>query len=356
MIGGANRFVIVVRDITKRKQIEEQLMKAQKLEALGVLAGGIAHDFNGILFPIMGLSELLLEDLPPDSPEYQNVQGIFKAGERASNLVKQILTFSRQAEQEKTPFRIQQILKEVIKLTRSTIPANINIAQDIQKDCGLILADPAQIHQIAMNLIINAYHAVEPQSGRIIVRLKEVEIEFEQLPEIGLLPGRYALLSVSDTGTGIEPAIMHKIFEPYFTTKEQGKGTGLGLSLVYGIVKEHLGDIKVTSEPGEGTTFNIYLPIMAQAKEKQVRKKKDELYGGHERILLVDYEKAIAQMKTQMLERLGYKVTMQSDSLKALEMFKTMPDQFDLVISDMAREIRKALDELDTSPGNAHTY
>lgn len=322
-------------DITKELELEKRVAQSQRMEAIGSLAGGIAHDFNNILFPIVGLSEMLMDDLPLDSPEHENAVEIFNAGKRGSDLVKQILAFSRQSEQKKMPIRVQQILKEVMKLSRSTIPVNISITQDIQNECGLVQADPTQVHQIAMNLITNAYHAVEPKSGEISVQLKEVDIRFGQLPEGDLLPGRYALLSVSDTGIGIDPAIRDKIFEPYFTTKEQGKGTGLGLAVVYGIVKEHQGDIRVTSELGKGTMFKVYLPIMAQAERiPSVEENADSLVG-HEHILLVDDEEAIAKLEKQMLERLGYKVTMRVNSLEALQAFKNKPGSFDLVISDM---------------------
>ncbi len=335
VIGGEKRFVIVLRDITERKKIEEQLMKAQKLEALGVLAGGIAHDFNNILSPIVGFSEMLIDDLPMGSIEYENAVEIYNAGKRGRELTKQILAFSRQSEQKKMPVRIQFILKEVIKLIRSTIPANIDISQDIQNDCSLIMADPTQLHQVSMNLITNAYHAVENKSGKITIQLREVEIGLGQSHETELLQGRYALLSVSDTGIGIDPTIMNKIFEPYFTTKEQGKGTGLGLSLVHGIVKKYHGDIKVTSEFGKGTTFSVYWPIIAQAEETALIDRKDDISTGHERILLVDDNEPIARLEKQILKRHGYNVTMCIDSLEALEAFKANPSLFDLVISDM---------------------
>ena len=322
-------------DITKELEMEKRIAQSQRMEAIGNLAGGIAHDFNNILFPIVGLSEMLLEDLPKNSPEYENTMEIFKAGKRGGDLVKQILAFSRQSEQKKIPTRIQQILKEVMKLSRSTIPVNISLTQNIQSDCGMVLADPTQIHQIAMNLITNAYHAVEPKSGSIDISLKEVEVGHGELAESHLLPGRYAVLSVSDTGLGIDPAIKEKIFEPYFTTKEQGKGTGLGLAVVYGIVKEHHGDIKVYSELGKGTTFRVYLPIMEQAEKTVSIDGKEKFPTGHERILLVDDEEAIAKLEKQMLERLGYKVTMHVNSLEALVAFKFKPDLFDLVISDL---------------------
>ena len=325
----------VATDITEMKNMEIRLQQAQKMESIGSLAGGIAHDFNNILFPIVGMSEMLLEDLPQGSPEHENAVEIFNAGRRGSDLVKQILTFSRQSELKKIPVRIQQVMKEVMKLSRSTIPSNITITQDIQSDCSMVQADPTQVHQIAMNLITNAYHAIEPKNGEITVRLKEVEIGFGQPFERDLLPGKYVLLSVSDTGIGIEPAILHKIFEPYFTTKEQGKGTGLGLAVVYGIVKEHLGDITVNSELGKGTTFNVYLPIMAKAEWSPSVEKNADSPVGHEQILLVDDEDPIAKLEKQMLERLGYKVVMRLNSLEALEAFKAQPNSFDLVISDM---------------------
>lgn len=322
-------------DITKELEMKKRIAQSQRIEAIGSLAGGIAHDFNNILFPIVGLSEMLLEDLPQGSPEHGNALEIFKAGKRGSDLVKQILAFSRQSEQKKMPIRIQQILKEVTRLSRSTIPANIKITQDIQSDCSMVQADATQIHQIAMNLITNAYHAVEPKSGEIAVRLREVDVGPGQLPDSELLPGRYAVLSVSDTGIGIEPAIMHKIFEPYFTTKEQGKGTGLGLSVVYGIVKDHHGDIKAYSELGQGTDFNVYLPIIEQSEGASPVEKSIDSPVGYERILLVDDEEPIAGLEKQMLERLGYTVTMRANSLEALEAFKAKPDLYDLVISDM---------------------
>ena len=218
-----------------------------------------------ILFPIIGISELLLEDLPRHSQEYENVQKILKAGMRGSDLVKQILAFSRQSEHKLMPVRLQQVLKEVMKLIRSTIPSYIEIEENIQSDCGFIMADPTQIHQVAMNIITNAFHAVEAKGGKIAVMLKEVALGADAWSEDVPGPGRYALLSITDTGHGISPDLMNKIFEPYFTTKEQGKGTGLGLAVAYGIIKKLKGDIKVYSEVGKGTTFNIYLPLMEKA-------------------------------------------------------------------------------------------
>ncbi|BBO81800.1 hypothetical protein DSCO28_23660 [Desulfosarcina ovata subsp. sediminis] len=327
--------MIVYDDITHLKEMDARLAQAQKMESIGNLAGGIAHDFNNLLFPIVGMAELLLEDLPPGSAEHEKIEEIYKAGKRGSELVNQILTFSRQSEQKKIPIHLQQILREVMKLTRSTIPSNIQITQDIQQDCPMVLAHPTQIHQVAMNLITNAYHAVERKSGKIDVRLTETRIEAGELPDSILAPGRYALLSVSDTGDGINPAIIDKIFDPYFTTKEQGKGTGLGLAVVFGILKEHLGDIKVYSEWGNGTTFNVYLPIIAKSEKAEIIEQKDVCSNGNERILLVDDETSIVRLEKQMLERLGYTVTTFTSSAEALEAFRTNPRLFDLVVSDM---------------------
>lgn len=322
-------------DCTSFKEVKAQLYQAQKMESIGNLAGGIAHDFNNILFPIIGMSELLLEDLPKDSVQYENAEEIFTAGKRGSELVKQILAFSRQMEQKKIPLRVQQILKEVLKLSRSTIPTNIELIQNIQQDCGFVMANSTQIHQIAMNLITNAYHAVMGNDGKIVVELKEMEINNGELADSKLDPGRYARMSVSDNGTGMDSEIIKKIFEPYFTTKEKDQGTGLGLAVVYGIVKDHGGDIKVYSEPGKGTTVNIYLPLIIRKEKNASETKGLGLPQGNERILLVDDEVPILKLEQQILKRLGYEVTARSSSLEAIEMFKVEPDYFDIVITDM---------------------
>ena len=342
-IGGEIKYAVaVVTDISERKLVEEerenlqnQLNQAQKLESLGNLAGGIAHDFNNILFPIVGMSEMLLEDLPPGSPERENAEEIYKAGIRGSDLVKQILAFSRQSEHKLIPTRIQNVLKEVLKLSRASIPSYIEIDQNIQQDCGMVMADPSQIHQIVMNIITNAYHALENTGGKISIELRQTILEAPESLEINLSSSPYAVLSISDTGHGMSEELIGKIFDPYFTTKEQGKGTGLGLAIVYGIIKEHGGHIKVHSEIGKGTTFNVYLPMMDVSSRVEAGKSANQLQTGSERILLVDDEQPIANLEKQMLERLGYKVTMCVNSLEVLEIFNANPDLFDLVISDM---------------------
>lgn len=328
-------IISIISDITKQKLLESHLQQAQKMESIGTLAGGIAHDFNNILFPIVGMAEMLLEDLPADSLEHENAQVILDAGKRGSDLVKQILAFSRQNDHKMIPIRVPQVLREVLKLGRSTIPANIQITQDIQSDCGLVVADPTQIHQIAMNLITNAYHAVEDTEGKIDVRVQEITLGGYEWKDISLQPGQYAMLSVSDNGCGIPSVAMDKIFDPYFTTKEQGKGTGLGLSVVHGIVKEYKGEIKVYSEIGKGTTFNVYLPLMEKNAQAGSVDETAIIKTGSERILLVDDEEPIAGLERQMLERLGYTVTERISSVEALRTFKENPGAFDLVITDM---------------------
>ncbi len=322
-------------DISEEKKLEERLRQVQKMESIGSLAGGIAHDFNNILFPIVGMAELLMEDLSPGSVGHENAQEILKAGKRGSDLVQQILAFSRQAEHKMMPVSIQLVLKEAIKLGRSSIPSYVEISQYFQNDCGLVMADPTQIHQIAMNLITNAFHAVEATGGKIHVKLKETALGGDDIPGSDFESSRYALLSVSDTGCGISPDVIDKIFDPYFTTKEQGKGTGLGLAVVYGIVKEHGGDIKVYSEVGKGSTFDVYLPLIKKRSHAESAETVKIHPTGEEHILLVDDEEVIIRLERQMLERLGYRVSYRTSSPDALKVFSANPYSFDLVITDM---------------------
>jgi len=327
-VSGKQRLLSLAMDITDRKAMETRLLQAQKMESIGNLAGGIAHDFNNLLFPIIGMSELLLEDLPKGSLEYKNAREIFLAGKRAGDLVNQILAFSRQSEHKMAPVRLQNVLKEVLKLSRSTIPTSIKIHEDIHQNCGLVIADPTQIHQVAMNLITNAFHAVEEKNGIIFVGLKEI-------PNSASQPEQCIRLSVSDNGMGMTQDTIQKVFEPYFTTKEKGKGTGLGLAVVYGIVKEHKGEIKVNSEMGKGTTFNVYLPSMKKSSEIVTVDNVVKAATGSESILLVDDEVSVAKIEGQILSRLGYQVTVKTSSGEALNAFRKNPNSFDMVISDM---------------------
>ncbi|MFH0996288.1 MAG: PAS domain S-box protein [Pseudomonadota bacterium] len=347
--GGQATVLAFVRDITGRKKAEEEkvrlesrLIQAQKMESIGSLAGGIAHDLNNILFPISGLSEMLLYDIPRGSPAHKSVEQIHKSAKRGSDLVKQILSFSRQSNPQKLPILIQPLLNEVLKLAQATIPRNIEVKSHIDADCGMVSADPTQIHQVAMNLITNAFHAVEQTGGMIDIALKETAIgSFDERDEMvfnsipgDLLAGRYACITVSDTGTGIDQTLIDKIFDPYFTTKELGKGTGLGLSVVIGIVKEHGGDIRVYSEVEKGTAFHVYLPLLEGSKDSKTATVARKHPTGCERILLVDDEEPILHMEQMMLERLGYQTTIRLSSPDALAAFKDNPDNFDLVISD----------------------
>ena len=325
-----------VRDVTEREQMQRRLQQAQRMESIGNLAGGIAHDFNNILFPIVGLSEILLEDMSPGTSAHENMKEIRSAGKRGGELVRRILAFSRQSDGRKEPVRIEAVLEEVLKMTRATIPANIDIQSRVQTDCGPVLADPTEIHQVALNLITNAYHAVDPEGGAITVQLEETIIEPGAALQCDLEPGRYAVLTVSDTGVGIAPDHLEKIFDPYFTTKGLGKGTGIGLSTVYGIVQEHRGGIEVHSELGGGSTFKIYLPLVFATPAAAEDAPTGEVPTGRERILIVDDEASIVSLMTKVLERQGYRITPCRECREVLERIEADPAAYDLVITDMA--------------------
>jgi signal transduction histidine kinase/ActR/RegA family two-component response regulator len=322
----------------ERERMEVLLQQARKMEAIGTLAGGIAHDFNNILTPIIGYTELALLQMPEQERAQWNVDEVMKAALRAKNLVQQILTFSRQREQERVTLFLQLIIKENIKLLRASLPATIEIRLDIDPDCGPVSADLTQIQQVVMNLCTNAFHAMEETGGVLEVNLREVVINGEQqfLHE-QLAPGRYACLAVGDSGMGMERATRERIFEPYFTTKAQGKGTGLGLALVHGIVKAHRGRIDVYSEKGQGSVFKIYLPVVTAEEPREQAATGDVAVSpprGTETILLVDDEEQIVKMSGSMLRHLGYSVVGLTDSEEALRIFAETPGKFDLVITD----------------------
>ena len=331
LVSATNARILAVED---KMRLENQLKRAQKMEAIGTLAGGIAHDFNNILSAIIGYTEIALEDLPPESETAENLREVFKAGRRAKSLVRQILTFSRQSEPEFKPAEVGTIVKEALELIRATIPTTIAIKQDIRSE-ATVLADPTQIHQVIMNLATNAAHAMEEQGGELAVTLEETRL---QTPVTGdgseLPPGRYLILTMSDTGSGIPPEIQERIFDPFFTTKGRQHGTGMGLAVVHGIVTSHHGAVTLESTPGQGTRFQIYLPI-AEIDEVQRTAGRIKIEGGNERILAIDDEPSITDMIKQILERLGYQVTTQSDSTAALDHFRENPQAYDLVITDM---------------------
>ena len=315
---------------------ERQLQQVLKIQAIGTLAGGIAHDFNNILFPIVGYTELTMDEVPDDSVAHNNLEEVLKAAHRAKDLVQQILTFSRQSGQERKPVKVHLIIKEALKLLRASIPASIEIINKIDDDCHPVMGDATQIHQVIMNLCTNAYQAMQDKGGTLEVNLSEVDVGYEEtVKKIGMQPGKHLQLLVRDEGCGMDAVVLDRIFEPYYTTKEQGKGTGLGLSVIHGIVKNHRGDISVTSSPGKGTTFKVYLPVTEDADIANEFEPSNGAAKGNERILLIDDEEQIVSMEQQMLENLGYEVTARTDSTKALKEFSEQPQNFDLVITDM---------------------
>jgi PAS domain S-box-containing protein len=324
-----------VRDITIEKRLEAQLIQAQKMEAIGTLAGGIAHDFNNILSSVIGYTELALEAVSKEGLLYSNLQEVLKAGRRARDLVRQILAFSRQSDQELKPLEISPIIKETLKLLRASLPSTINIKQHIGANLGTVMTDPTQVNQILMNLCTNAAHAMGENGGTLEVNLEKVENGNEVGVRFsGLSPGPYLKLTVSDNGHGMSPEVKERIFDPYFTTKEKGEGTGLGLAMVHGIVKSHGGTITVYSEPEMGSTFHVYLPIR-ETETDQDTGCDEAIPTGTEHILFVDDEQPIVDIAKQMVEQLGYSVVTRTSSLEALELFRTKPDEFDLVITDM---------------------
>ena len=326
---GMEIMVGFVRDITEKKRLEKQMMQMQKMEAIGAIAGGIAHDFNNILSPILGYGELIKQRANDEYYVTRYAEQIVQSSSRAKDLVQQILTFSRQNDEEKRPVLIQPILKEVLKLLMSSVPSNIKIRKYVDPDCGAVMANSIHMHQVFMNLCINAFQAM-PDGGILEVRLTEKEVAIDNDP-----PERYVNITVRDTGCGIDPVIRDRIFEPYFTTKGPDKGTGMGLAIVYGIVKDAGGYIDVKSEPGKGTTFNIYLPLIEQKNAVTETVTEEGLKGGNECILVVDDEEMIALMLREMLEALGYSVSHRTSSVEALNLFKAKSDSFDLVITDM---------------------
>jgi PAS domain S-box-containing protein len=333
--GNPRGSIINLRDISNQKKMEAQLQQSQKMEAIGTLAGGIAHDFNNILAGIFGYTQLLQMKMKKDSDHFRYLDSILKAGNRAKDLVEQILTVSRRSVNELNPMEIQLVVKEALKLLESTVPSTITIHQKIQNDCGMVMADYTQIHQIIMNLCTNAYHAMEESGGDLTVNLKEVELADENLKGQSTNSAKYIELTVSDTGTGIDPSIKDRIFDPYFTTKEEGKGTGLGLAVIHGIVKSNGGHIRVDSVPGHGTNLRVYLPVMEAVQEEVNSEGQPSINKGNERILLVDDQKDVIDIEQQLLEALGYKVTAKVSSIDALDTFCAHPDSFDLVITDM---------------------
>ncbi|WP_319523693.1 PAS domain S-box protein [Breoghania sp.] len=340
--GQPETMVGIILDTSDKKEAEEErerlelkLQQAQKMEAIGTLAGGIAHDFNNILGAILGYAQLTQMQTAGNGRVQGYVDNIFKASERAKGLVEQILTFTRQGKSQKIPSDISVVLKEVVKLLRATIPSTIEIVQNIPSNLGTVMADQTQIHQVLMNLCTNAAHAMETRGGTLTVTLK-IHAVASGTPstEVDLAPGRYLKLSVGDTGTGMEKAVIDRIFDPYYTTKSLGEGTGMGLATVHGIVNDHGGRIFVESHPGEGSVFSVFFPVLENPAASTPRREM-EYPGGNERILFVDDEELLVEVGVEMLKDLGYDAVGVTRSDEAYEMFLERPDGFDLVITDM---------------------
>lgn len=348
-------YLKVIHDITdrinsvrQRDNLEEQLRQAQKMEAVGTLAGGIAHDFNNLLSAILGYAELARFKQEQEKEVSRDIDQIINAGRKATELVKQILAFSRQEKAKRTFTRPSDLIREVIVLLRASIPSTIVIREQIDSSDTMIMADVSQLHQVLMNLCTNSYHAMETKGGVMTIGLETIEanqLSFNVLPDVD----RYAKIFVSDTGEGIEQDVIGRIFDPYFTTKESGKGTGLGLAVVYGIVEEHNGHIEVLSDKESGTSVNIYLPTVVGDQIIADRRKICDITGGSERVLLIEDQQVVRDCIRSFLEQFGYEVRACVDGREAVRVFDTEPQAFDLVITDQTMpgltglEVAKAL-------------
>ncbi len=355
---GREFFQCAVRDITAIKRTESLLVETkkglrhlQKMEAIGTLAGGIAHEFNNILAAILGYTEMTMQDLVDKRDIRGNLDHIFSAGVRAKGLIKQILTFSRQSEGDLMPIDLNPVIKETIRMLRATLPKNIEIRQNIRRDAGIVQADPIQMYQVLMNLCTNAVKAMGEAGGILSIELSDRmmdEKEAANLPE--LTPGHHLLLTVSDTGPGIEPDRLDHLFDPFFRPDRLGDGSGMGLSIAHGIIGKHRGAISVESRVGAGTSFRIHLPVVERDAGPNYRHLVEDMPRGSERILFIDDEEVLTALTGKMLQHLGYQVVTQTSSLEALKLFSSTPEAFDLIITDqgmphlsgfgLARELR----------------
>ncbi len=321
----------------ERRELEKKVFRIQKMESIGTLAGGIAHDFNNILSAIIGYADLARYNLEESSDTIEYLINILKASKRAKELVRQILTFSRKDNIAKQPMQPSSVIKEALKLMRASLPTSIEIEDDIDADSGYINANPTSIHQVLINLCTNAFHAMENEKGKLTIQLRKIELSYTDVKnEIDVAEGAFIELTVGDSGTGMNPLTVERIFEPYYTTKEVGKGTGMGLALVHGIIKSCEGFIRVETEPGKGTAFHLFFPaLQIQDNYTTDSKETPKTYPtGNERILVIDDEEVISELYKKFLQWHGYTVTTKNNSKEAFETFKASPEDFDLIITD----------------------
>jgi PAS domain S-box-containing protein len=333
----------VGRDITDRRQseierklLENQLIQAQKMEAVGTLAGGISHDFNNLLQGILGYTQILLIDRNPDDADYARLKEVERAALRASELTQQLLTFSRKVESKVRPVDLNQQVREIHRILERTIPKMIDIEMSLHEDLYTINADPAQLEQIVMNLCLNARDAM-PDGGRLVLETRNATLNESYCKRhMDCLPGEYVLLSISDNGCGMDAETLQRVFEPFYTTKRIGKGTGLGLSMVYGIIKSHRGHVVCKSEPGEGTRFEIYFPVIRPGTVESPEEEEVRLPdGGSETLLVVDDEEPLLNLVEHMLSRFGYRVLKATSGEQAVKLFKQHQDTISLVVLDL---------------------
>ncbi len=322
-------------EMSERKKMENELFQAHKMEAVGTLAGGIAHDFNNILAVILGYAEIIKDDLDDGTHTKKDIDRILIAANRAKELVKQILTFSRKGQETNEPLQPTPVIEEALKLIHASMPTTIEIQEKIDQNCGTILANQTHLHQILVNLCTNALHAMEDEKGVLTVELNKVYLKnYDIRLGVDVSEGEFVELNVGDTGCGMNTKTIEHIFDPFFTTKDVGKGTGMGLAMVHGIVQACGGFIKVNSEPDKGSMFQVYFPIIDKIIVKEEKEQNGIIKSNNERILIVDDEEVIGNMYRIALERLGYSIIVHHNSQKALEVFMNSPDHFDLIITD----------------------
>ena len=328
-----NAYQKLTEESRLRERVEEQLREAQKMEAIGTLAGGIAHDFNNTLASILGFTEMAVEKVSDRPDVEKSLNNVLKSTLRARDLVKQILAFSRKTSYARRPISLSPLIKETVQLLRASIPTTVEIVLNMTARSDTILAAPAEVQQILMILGSNASLAMQEKGGTLDISLNDIDFPADSpVLEQSVAPGAYVQLVVKDTGVGMVPDVMNRVFEPFFTTRGVGKGTGMGLAVVYGIVKSLTGAITVESEPAVGSTFRIFLPkVKTEAKAEPA---KTVAAGGHERILFVDDEDLLAELNSERLKSLGYEVVTTTNSREALALFKAEPERFDLVITD----------------------